>query len=42
MKFLTPGQAAEELQCSFDHVYDLIRAGVIPARDIEKDIQDTS
>jgi len=36
MKYLTPAQVAEELQCSLDHVYDLIRAGVLRARDISK------
>jgi excisionase family DNA binding protein len=36
MKYLTPAQVAEELNCSLDHVYDLIRAGVLSARDISR------
>ena len=36
MKFLTPAQVAEELACSLDHVYDLIRAGVLRAKDISR------
>jgi excisionase family DNA binding protein len=36
VKFLTPAQVAEELACSLDHVYDLIRAGVLRAKDISR------
>ena len=36
MKYLTPYEVAGELSCSLDHVYDLIRAGVLRAVDISR------